>query len=44
MLLEKSREIAPERMKKMSQSENSTQFWICLLMKIKSNAVNNNIA
>jgi len=28
MLLEKSEEITPEKMKKLSQSENNTQLWI----------------
>ena len=37
MLLEKSGEITPERMKRHSQSRNNTQLWMCLLMKVKSN-------
>ena len=44
MLLEKTGEIAPEGMKKLSQSRNNTQLWMCLVLKVKSNAVNNNIA
>jgi len=44
MLLEKSEEIAPEEMKRLSQSGNNTQFWICVVMKEKSDAVKNNIA
>ena len=44
MLLEKSREIAPERMKRLSQSGNDTQLWMCLVVKVKSNAVKNNVA
>ena len=47
MLLGKSRGqllIAPERMKQLSQSRNGAQFWICLEEKVKSDAVNNNIA
>ena len=44
MLEEKSGEIAPEKMKRLSQSENDAQLWICLVMKVKSNAVKNNIA
>ena len=44
MLLEKSREIAPEGMKRLSQSRNDTQFWMCLVEKGKSRAVKNNIA
>ena len=44
MILEKSREIAPERMKRLSQSGNNTQLWICLVVKVKSDAVKNNTA
>ena len=29
MLLEGSREIAPERMKKLSQIRNDAQLWMC---------------
>ena len=36
--------IAPERMKRLSQSRNDTQFWMCLVVKVKSNAVNRSIA
>ena len=43
MLLEKTGEIAPERMKSLSQSRNDTQLWMCLLLKVKSNAGKNNI-
>ena len=43
MLLEKSGEIAPERMKRLSQSENKTQLYMWLVMEVKSNAVKNNI-
>ena len=39
MLLGKSREIAPERMKRLSQSGNSSQLWLCLGVKVKSDAV-----
>ena len=35
MLLEKSRETAPEGMKKLSQSGNNAQVWIYLVMKVK---------
>ena len=42
MLLEKSREIAPERMKRAGQNGNDTQFWIVLVVKVKPNAVKNN--
>ena len=39
----RSGEIAPERMKRLSQSENNAQLWMWLAMEIKSNAVKNNI-
>ena len=47
MLLGKSRGqllIAPERMKKLGQSGNDTQLWVCLVVKVKSDAVKNDIA
>ena len=44
MLLEKSRETAPEEMKRLSQSGNNAQLWICLVVKVKANAVKKNIA
>ena len=44
MLLEKSREIAPVGMKRLSQSRNDTQLWMCPVVKVKSEAVKNNIA
>ena len=44
MLLEKSRETAPEGMKRLRQSRNNTQLWVCLVVKVKSDAVKNNIA
>ena len=44
MLLEKSKEIAPEGMKRLSQSENNIPLWMGLGVKGKSNAVKNNIA
>ena len=31
----KSREIASKRMKRLSQSGNDAQLWMCLVMKIK---------
>ena len=33
MLLEKSEEIAPQGMKRLSQSRNNAQLWMCLLVK-----------
>ena len=44
MLLEKSREIVPGRMKRLSQSGNNTQMCMYLVVKVKSDAVKNNIA
>ena len=44
MLLEKSGEIAPEGMKKRSQRENNAQLWMCLVVKVKSDAVKRSIA
>ena len=44
MLLEISREIIPERMKRQNQRKNNTQLWMWLMMEVKSNAVKNNIA
>ena len=36
--------IAPEGMKMLRQSGNNAQLWMCLVVKVKSNAVKNNIA
>ena len=44
MLLEISGEITPERVKQLSQRRNNAQFWMCLVVKVKSSAVKNNIA
>ena len=44
MLLEKSGEMAPEEMKRLSQSGHSAQLWMCLVVKVKSDAVKSNIA
>ena len=44
MLMEKTSEIVPEGMKKISQSRNNTQLWMFLVVKVKSNAVKNYIA
>ena len=46
-LLEKNREqllIGPERMKWLGQSGNDTPLWMWLVVKVKSDAVKNNIA
>ena len=44
MLLEKSGEIIPEGMKRLSQSRNDAQLWLHLVVKVKSDAVKNSIA
>ena len=44
MLLGKSGEVAPERMKGLGQSRNDTQLWMCLVVKVKSDAIKNNVA
>ena len=44
MLLEKSRKIALEGMKRLSQSRNDAQVWLYMVVKVKSDAVKNNIA
>ena len=44
ILLEKKGEITPGGMKKLSQSGNSMQLHMCLLVKVKSDAVKKNIA
>ena len=44
VLLEKSGEIAPEVIKRLSQSENNTHLCMCLVVKANSDAVKNNIA
>ena len=41
---EKTREIAIAGMKRPSQSGNDAQMWMCLVVKVKPNAVKNNIA
>ena len=44
MLLEKSGEIVPEGVKGLSQNGNNAQLWMCLVVKVKSDAVKSNIA
>ena len=44
MLLEKSGEIVPKGMKRLNQSGNDAQLCMCLVVKVKSDAVKNNIA
>ena len=43
MLLEISGEVTPESMKRWSQSKNNTQFGMCLVVEVKSDAVKSNI-
>ena len=43
-LLGKSKEIAPERMKRLNGRGKNTQLWMCLVVKVKSDAIKNNIA
>ena len=44
MLLEKSIEITPERMKRWSQSESNAQLWMWLVIEVKHDAIKNNVA
>ena len=44
MLLEKSGETTPERVKRWSQTKNNTQLWMWLVMEVKSTAEKTNIA
>ena len=43
MVLEKSGEVYPERMRRLSQSRNHTQLWICVVVKIKFSDMKNSI-
>ena len=43
-LLEKREEIAPEGVKRLSQSGNNAQLWMCLVIKVKSDAIKSNTA
>ena len=42
MLMEKSREIASEGMERLNQSTNHAQLQMCLVLKVKYDAVKNN--
>ena len=44
ILLEKRGEIAPEGMKRVSQSRNDARFCMCLVVKVKCDGVKNNVA
>ena len=39
-----SREIIPERKKRLGQRRNDAWLWMCLVVKVKFNAVSNNTA
>ena len=41
MLLEKSGEIPPKGMKRLSQSGNNAQLVMCLVVKVKYDAIKN---
>ena len=43
-LLGKSRQMAPEKMKRLGQSGNDAQLWMCLVVKVKYDAIKCNIA
>ena len=36
--------IAPEGVKQLGQNGNAAQLWMCLVMKVKSNAAENSTA
>ena len=40
----KNREIPQEGMTRISQKGNNTELWMCLVVKVKSDVVKNNIA
>ena len=44
MILGKGGKLAPERIKRLGQSGNITKLWMCLVVKVNSDAVKNNIA
>ena len=44
MLQGKSGKIAPERMKRLSQSRNSVQLRLYMVVKVKPNAAKKNVA
>ena len=41
---QKGGKTATEGMRKLSQSGNKAQLWICLVLKVKSDAIKNNTA
>ena len=43
MLLKKSREVAPEGMKRRRQSGNNAQLWMCRVVNVKSGCCKNNV-
>ena len=44
ILLEVSGELTPGRMNKQTQTKNNIQLWMWLVMEVKSDAINSNIA
>ena len=44
MLQGMSREIAPERIKRLGQSRNEAQLWMSRVLKVKYDAVKKNVA
>ena len=44
MLLGERREVAPVRLKSLGQNTNGVRSQMCLVMKVKSDAMKNNIA
>ena len=44
MLLAKKTEIAIEGMKRVGQSGSDPQLWMCLVVKVKLNALKNNMS
>ena len=44
MLLGKNVETAPKRMERLGQRRKDAELWMCLLVKVKSDAIKNNIA
>ena len=41
---EVQRAIAPKRMNWLGQSENDTQLWMCLMVRVKSDDIKDSIA
>ena len=43
VLLVKNRKIATEGVKRLGQNRNDTQLWVCLVVKVMSDAVKNSM-